>query len=114
MRAIAPAVSGFHGLAFLRGGMMAAAPRAALASWHLRVSKAPSAVTLDLLIGRDLVQKFRQHGRVAHVAGGELRRPDFQRLLVDRDVDLAPDSLCQRSCPLLYFSSISQVGGIGR
>ena len=23
-------------------------------------------------------------------------------------------SLCQRSCPPLYFSSISQVGGIGR
>ena len=42
LRAIAPAVSGFHGLAFLRGGMMAAAPRAAMASWHLRVSKAPS------------------------------------------------------------------------
>ena len=43
-----PAVSGFHGLAFLRGGMMAAAPRAAMASWHLRVSKAPSAVTLAI------------------------------------------------------------------
>ena len=25
-----------------------------------------------------------------------------------------PDPLCQRSCPPLYFSSISQVGGIGR
>ncbi|MGF6862811.1 type I site-specific restriction-modification system R (restriction) subunit [Rhodobacteraceae bacterium MBR-64] len=24
------------------------------------------------------------------------------------------DPLCQGSCPLLYFSSISQVGGIGR
>jgi hypothetical protein len=31
-RAIAAAVSGFHGFAFLRGGMMAAAPRAAIAS----------------------------------------------------------------------------------
>jgi hypothetical protein len=48
LRAIAPAVSGFHGLAFLRGGMIAAAPRAAMASWHLRVSKAPSAVTLAI------------------------------------------------------------------
>ena len=27
---MAPAVSGFHGLAFLRGGMIAAAPRAAI------------------------------------------------------------------------------------
>ena len=43
-----PAVSGFHGLAFLRGGMIAAAPRAAMASWHLRVSKAQSAVTLPI------------------------------------------------------------------
>ena len=30
--------SGFHGFAFLRGGMTAAAPRSAMASWHLRVS----------------------------------------------------------------------------
>ena len=37
----------------------------------------------DLLIGRDLVQKFGQHGRIAHVAGGELRCPDFQCLLVN-------------------------------
>ena len=37
----------------------------------------------DLLIGRDLVQKFRQHGGIADVAGGELRRPDFQCLLVN-------------------------------
>lgn len=53
LRAIAPGVSGFswtgfHGRAFLRGGMTAAAPRAAMASWHLRVSKAPSAVTLAI------------------------------------------------------------------
>jgi hypothetical protein len=48
LRATAPAVSGFQGLAFLRGGMIAAAPRAAMASWHLRVSKAPSAVTLAI------------------------------------------------------------------
>jgi len=48
LRAIAPAVSAFHGMAFLRAGMIAAAPRAAMASWHLRVSKAPSAVTLAI------------------------------------------------------------------
>jgi hypothetical protein len=28
---------------------------------------------------------------VAHVAGGEPGRPQFQRLLIDPDVDLAPD-----------------------
>ena len=37
----------------------------------------------DLLIGRDLVEQFGQDGRVAHVAGGELCRPDFQRRLVN-------------------------------
>ena len=35
-------------------------------------------------------QKFRQHGRIAHIAGGELGRPDLQCLLVNSDVDLAP------------------------
>ena len=92
LRATAPGVSGFQGLPFLRGGMIAAAPRAAMASWHLRVSKAPSAVTLAIfLIRRDLVEQLGQHGRVAHVAGGELGSPDFQGLLVNSDVDLAPD-----------------------
>ena len=37
-RANAPGLVGFHGLAFLRGGMTTAAFRAAIASWHLRVS----------------------------------------------------------------------------
>jgi hypothetical protein len=36
-RAIAPAVVGFQSWAFLRGGMMAAAPRLAITLWHLRV-----------------------------------------------------------------------------
>jgi hypothetical protein len=67
LRTITPSVSGFHGLAFLRSGMIAVAPRAAMASWHLRVSKAPSAVTLAIS-GRDLFEQFGQHGRVAHVA----------------------------------------------
>ena len=34
--------------------------------------------------------------------------------LTTSDVGDAPIPLCQGSCPLLYFSSISQVGGIGR
>lgn len=46
----------------------------------------------DLLIRRDLVEQLGQHGRVAHITGGELRCPDFQRLLVNSDVDLAPDA----------------------
>ena len=48
LRAIALGVSGFHGLAFFRGGMMAADRRAAMASWHLRMSKAPSAMMLAI------------------------------------------------------------------
>ncbi len=90
MLAIAPAVPGFQGLAFLRGGMIAAAPRAAMASWHLRVSNAPSAVTLAVSRAGGLVEQFRQHGRIADVACDALGRPDIQRLFIDPDVDLAP------------------------
>lgn len=46
----------------------------------------------DLLIGRDLVEQFRQHGRVTDIAGGELGCEDFQCLLINSDVDLAPDA----------------------
>ena len=88
---MAPAMSGFQGLAFLRGGVIAAAPRAAMASWHLRVSKAPSAVAGDFLIERNLVKQLGQHRGVAHVACGEPGSPNLQRLLIDSDVDLAPD-----------------------
>ena len=41
----------------------------------------------DLLIGRDLVEQFGQHRRVAHVAGRELDGPDFQCLFINSDVD---------------------------
>ena len=37
----------------------------------------------DLLVGRDLVEQIGQHGRVANITGGELRRPDVQRLLIN-------------------------------
>ena len=45
----------------------------------------------DLLLGRDVVEQFRQHGRVAHIAGGEFSSLNLQRLLVNSDMDLAPD-----------------------
>ena len=48
LREIAPALVGFQGFAFLRGGTTAWASLAAMASWHLRVSYAPSAVTLPI------------------------------------------------------------------
>lgn len=46
----------------------------------------------DLLCGRDLVQQFGQHGRIADLTGGELGGPDFQGFLIYPDVDLAPDA----------------------
>jgi hypothetical protein len=38
LRAMAPVMAGFQGLAFLRGEMTAWAPRSAMALWQLRVS----------------------------------------------------------------------------
>jgi hypothetical protein len=46
----------------------------------------------DLLIGRDLAEQLRRHGRVAYVAAGDLDGPDLQCLLVDPEMDLAPDA----------------------
>jgi len=56
-RALAPGVLGFHYLAFLRGGITACAFRAAIASWHLRVSYAPS-------IARQCMCTLRQRRRL--------------------------------------------------
>lgn len=91
---LAGAVSGFHGLAFLRGGMIAAAPRTPTASWSLQVSKAQPAVALAIfLFERDLVEQLGQHGRVTDIAGGKLSRAGFQCFLVNTDVQLEPDPL---------------------
>jgi len=94
-------------------------------------------------MGRDLAQQVRQHRRIADIADvapGDFDRPNLQRFLVDPEVDLAPNApfrtamlaciplaftfdldpgavdhpLCQGCCPLLYFISNFQVGGIGR
>lgn len=48
LRATVPAVAAFQGLALLWGGITAWAPHSAMASWHLRASQAPAAVTLAL------------------------------------------------------------------
>ncbi len=44
----------------------------------------------DLLMRRDLVQKLRQHGRVADARPGDLDGPYFQRLFIDAKMDLPP------------------------
>ena len=46
----------------------------------------------DVLIGRDLVQKFGQNGSVSDVAAGDLDRPNFQCFLIDSNMNLAPDA----------------------
>ena len=46
----------------------------------------------DLLLRWDLAEKIRLHRRVADVVPGDLDRPGLQRLLVDPEVDLAPDA----------------------
>ena len=54
------------------------------------------------IIGVDLAKNvFQVHGAAAD--GSVVFRKKLTRV-----------PLCQGSCPLLYFSSISQVGGIGR
>jgi hypothetical protein len=42
------------------------------------------------LVAGDLVQQVGQHGCVADPAAGDLYRPDFQRLCVYTEVNLAP------------------------
>jgi len=46
----------------------------------------------DVLIARDLVEQVRQHRCVPSVAAGDFDRSDFQRMLINADVDLAPDA----------------------
>ena len=104
---MAPGLVGFHGLAFLRGGMIAAAQRAAIASRHLRVSYAPSAVTepissSDGIWSRKsgktgasptLLPVTSPLGRFAmQIACRAMDGPNLQRFLVDADVYLAPDA----------------------
>ena len=61
-----PAVVGFHGLAFMRGGMTADAPRT------VRVVCAIRSHATDLLIARYLVKQVRQHRCIPGVAAGDL------------------------------------------
>ena len=65
----------------IRNGIMALA----------RVKGAVCGDATDLLFGWDLIEQFRQHGRVADASAGELDGSDLQCLLVDPEVDFAPD-----------------------
>ncbi len=48
--------------------------------------------TADVLINRDLVQKFWQHGSIPDVAAGDLDGPYLQRFFVDAYVYLTPEA----------------------
>ena len=79
LRAMAPAVSGFQGLAFLRGwddGCCAASGDGVMA--FSGVEGAVSGDAADLLLGRNLAQQFGQHGRIADLAGGDLCGLNFR------------------------------------
>ena len=44
----------------------------------------------DRLVNGDLVQKFGQHRRIPDPAAGHFDGPDFQRVRIDAQMDLAP------------------------
>ncbi len=45
-----------------------------------------------LHVSSNLAEQFGQHGRITNAATGDLDGPNFERLLVDADVDLAPET----------------------
>ena len=105
LRAHAPAVLGFRSLAFLLGRITAWAFRAAIASWHLRVSQAPSTVrqcmftcmrgggdAAKVLVRRDMVEQVWQHRRIADPAARYLNGAYLQRFLIDTNKYRAPQS----------------------
>ena len=47
----------------------------------------------DVLIRRDLVQEFGQHGSITNVAAGDFDRPHFKRYLIDTNVYLTPNAV---------------------
>jgi len=46
----------------------------------------------DVLIGRDLVQKFWQHGSISDVAAGDLDRPNLQCFFVNSNMYFPRDA----------------------
>lgn len=64
-----------------------------------------SSVPADLHISPDPVEQFRQRGRIPDVATGDLDGATFQRLFIDADMDLAP----QTASPPLPCSRVRQV-----
>ena len=90
-RAVALALVGFQGLAFLRGGITASASLAAIAPWHLRVSKAPSAVTdPSLCLDGICSSNSGSMGASPILFVVTFHSPNVQCFLVDPDGYLAP------------------------
>lgn len=122
--AMAPAVHGFHGWAFLSGGITAAAPRSAPlvhVNVHCRavdgivafarVVCATRSHPANLLIARNLIEQMRQHRCISSVATRDLYRSDFQCLFITADADLAPDtSFGAAHCPAGYCVAMHERG----
>ena len=111
-RATAPALVGFQGFAFLRGGMTALAPPSGdRVVTCARVVSSIRCDRSDVLIGRDLTQQPGQHGRITYIAGRDLNRPDLQRFFIDPDVYLAPNApLRAAPCPAGYCAAMPERG----
>ena len=87
----APCMVSSNGLAFLRAGMTALAPRATIATLRARASQAPSALDLvSGLNGWDLAEQFGQNGSIADPATGDLNRQYFQRVRINTKMHFPP------------------------
>lgn len=87
---MAPAVEGFHGLAFFAGRYDGTC--ASICDRVVALARVVCSVRGDFHICRDLIQHLGLHRRIADPAAGDLYGPDFQRLLIDTDMDLAPQA----------------------
>ncbi len=72
----------------------------------------------EVHINGELVKELGQHGRVADAAPGDLNGSDLQRLFVDTDVDLAPQTAfiatMLAGVPLAFTSALIPVLSISR
>lgn len=90
--AMAPRLFGFRGLAFFRGGMIAAAPSVAMALWHWRAPKAPPHASVRAGLARAVVLRLdansvdQQVQQDVRAAVGDVDLPrllvTFQRVVV--------------------------------
>src|SRR5471030_1783144 len=108
LRAVAPGRWSFQGLPFLRVGIMACAPRRAMASWQPLVSCAVSANTGDDFVRTNLAAQAWQHGRIAGGIVRHLNSADFQGRGVYAQMHLAPLPTVVRAMLLRFPFTFAQ------